>query len=343
MTPRVMVCFGTRPEVIKVASTVSELSRRHIPFTTVLTGQHDELFQDVKELIPPPDFDLGIMEENQSPARILAQVATQFPPLLEKWQPDLVVVQGDTSTAMAVALVSFYEKVRVGHIEAGLRTYDPWAPFPEEVNRQVISRVAHVHWAPTQWALENLTREGMENALLTGNTVVDVCRKFHFPVRYGEKVVITLHRRENFGERMESMFRQIETLARGHPELEFVFPMHPNPEVQRLRHLLEKTAVIKPLKYGEFLHLLSEARFVITDSGGIQEECAAFRKKVLVCRERTERPEGVEAGFARVVGTRIEENFPWANDDPEWKGDNPFGDGKAAERIVASILHLLET
>ncbi|MFQ6616066.1 MAG: non-hydrolyzing UDP-N-acetylglucosamine 2-epimerase [Fidelibacterota bacterium] len=342
MKPRVMVCFGTRPEVIKVASTLSELSRRKISFTSVLTGQHHELFHYVQALIPAPDFNLEIMEENQSPARVLAQVAARFRPLVQEAAPDIVIVQGDTVTAMAVALVSFYEKAKVGHIEAGLRTYDPGAPFPEEVNRQIISRVAHIHWAPTQRALENLIREGVDNAILTGNTVVDVCLESGFPVRYGTKVVITLHRRENFGERMESMFQQIENLARTYPELEFVFPMHPNPEVQRHRNLLQKTAVVKPLEYREFLRLLSEAKFVITDSGGIQEECAAYRKRVLVCRDKTERPEGVEAGLARVVGTEIEKNFSWANDDPRWDGENPFGDGKAANRIVDSILQAFE-
>ena len=337
--PRVMVCFGTRPEVVKIASTIHMLIRKKIPFQTVFTGQHDELYQDVAHLIPEPDFHLSIMEDNQSPSEVVNRVAREFIPLLKSETPDLVIVQGDTSTAATVALISFYEKIPVGHIEAGLRTYNPQSPFPEEINRQIISRVATLHWAPTQRAVECLKKEGIKNAILTGNTVIDVCQQYDFNVSYSNKILITLHRRENFGERMAVMFTQIENLAKKHPELEFIFPMHPNPEVQRHCHLLQNVHVVAPLKYEELLKLLSEVKFIITDSGGIQEECAVFRKKVIVCRDVTERPEGVEVGLSKLVGIRIEENFDWANENPRWEGKNPYGDGKAAERIVESILN----
>ncbi len=332
-----MVCFGTRPEVIKVASFIEELSKGDFPFKTVFAGQHDELFADVKQLIPPPDFRLDIMEPGQSPSDILERVTSKFVPVLRRERPDLVVVQGDTSTALAIALVSFYEKVMVGHIEAGLRTWNLDSPFPEELNRQVISRVASVHWAPTKKAVQNLEAEGVENIVLTGNTVIDVCRKFKYPIHYGSKILVTLHRRENHGEKMASMFAQIERLAERHNDLVFLFPMHPNPKVQEHRSVLKKVEVIHPLKYDDLLKLLSEVRFVITDSGGLQEECAVFKKKVLVCRDVSERPEGVEVGLSKVVGTSIEENFEWANSNPVWNGRNPYGDGRAAERIVSSI------
>lgn len=337
-----MVCFGTRPEAIKVASTIEELSQRNLPFKTVFTGQHRELFHDVEHLIPKPDYEVEIMKENQTPTDVLQRVSRDVVPLLTLEQPDLVIVQGDTSTAAAIALVSFYEEVKVGHIEAGLRTWNLTAPFPEELNRQLISRVATIHWAPTAGAVNNLKKEGVENIILTGNPVIDVCQKFNLPVHYGEKILITLHRRENHGEKMASMFGQLERLAEEHPNLEFIFPMHPNPEVRRHRGLLKKVNVMNPLNHKELLKLLSEVRFVITDSGGIQEECAAFKKKVLVCRDVSERPEGVEVGLAKIIGTSIDTNFEWANSDPEWEGVNPYGDGKAGKRIIDSLREKLQ-
>jgi UDP-N-acetylglucosamine 2-epimerase (non-hydrolysing) len=210
------------------------------------------------------------------------------------------------------------------------------------MNRQLISKVASLNWAPTELAVDNLEKEGARNVRLTGNTVVDACLKYNFPMKYGDKILITLHRRENFGEPMAEMFRQIEHLASSNSDLEFIFPMHPNPEVVKHRDVLKSVKVIEPLSYEELLGLLSEVRFVISDSGGIQEECAAFRKKVLVCRDKTERPEGVEAGFAKIVGTEIEGNFSWANDLPDWSGDNPYGDGRAAKRIVSHIKDYLK-
>jgi len=336
-----MICFGTRPEVIKVSSTIEELSRKNIPFKTVFTGQHDELFEDVKHLIPQPDFTMNIMGENQSPTDVLERASNLFTPFLRRENPAFIIVQGDTSSAMVIALTSFYERVKIGHIEAGLRTWNINSPFPEELNRQVISRTASIHWAPTQRAVKNLQAEGIKNIILTGNTVIDVCQKYNFPTCYENRILITLHRRENHGERMISIFSQLERLAKKYSNLEFIFPMHPNPEVQRHRSLLKKVNVIHPLKYEEMLKLLSEVKFIITDSGGLQEECATFRKKVLVCREDSERPEGVEAGLAKVIGTSVEENFEWANSNPEWKGKNPYGDGNAAKRIVTSIEHIL--
>ena len=334
----ILICYGTRPEVIKLASVMGELTERDVPFQTLFTGQHNELFEDVADLIPKPDIDLDIMKAEQSLADIFGRVSSGIAPILRQKKPGLVIVQGDTTTAAAVALAAFYEEIPVGHVEAGLRTYDPQAPFPEEINRQVISRVAHLNWAPTETAAGNLRNEGVRNVSVTGNTVVDICSRFDLPISYGKKVLVTLHRRENFGNRMETMFRQLDKLAVEHGDLEFIFPMHPNPQVQRHRDLLGNVNVVQPLQYRPLLELLSEARFVISDSGGIQEECAVFCKKVLVCRDKTERPEGVEVGLAKMVGTDLDSHFIWANDSPEWEGENPYGNGKAAERIVDSIV-----
>lgn len=333
----ILICFGTRPEVIKLASVIAELTAREISFRSLFTGQHDELFSDVADLIPHPDMNLGIMEIDQTSSDVFERVVSETAPIFRREKPNLVIVQGDTSTAAAVAQAAFNEGISVGHVEAGLRTYDLESPWPEEQNRQLISKIALLNWAPTETAAENLRIEGVSNVVVTGNTIIDICSRYDLPVSYGTKVLVTLHRRENFGNRMKTLFRQLDELAAKHSDLEFIFPMHPNPEVQGHRDLLRNVNVVQPLQYRPLLKLLSEARFVISDSGGIQEECAVFRKKVLVCRDKTERPEGVEADLAKIVGTDIVGNFSWANDTPEWEGENPYGDGKAAERIVDSI------
>ena len=338
----IMVCFGTRPEVIKLAPVIDALSSREISFMTVFTGQHESLFDDVASLIPLPDVSCDIMEEGQSPSDVMSRILSRMPHYYDRFKPKIVVVQGDTTTAAAVALSAYYHGLPVGHVEAGLRTHDLSAPFPEELNRQLIARIAQLNWAPTSKARENLKAEGCDGIIVTGNTVIDSCLQRNLKVKYGDKVLVTLHRRENFGEKMASLFRQVEQFARENPQLEFIFPMHPNPQVMKHRNLLEAVVVVDPLNYDDLLELLSKVRFVISDSGGIQEECAAFQKKVLVCRKKTERPEGVDAGLARTVGTDIGNNFKWANDSPEWTGENPYGDGKAAERIVNHIKDYLD-
>ena len=333
----ILVCFGTRPEVIKLAPVIQELSNTGLPFKTVFTGQHKELFEDVMHLIPPPDFDLEVMRPGQSLSASVALILTRMDELIHKVSPKMIVVQGDTSSVLASALAGFNNRVLVGHVEAGLRTNNLQSPFPEEGNRQLVSRIAALNWAPTVTSRDNLLREGITNVEVTGNTVIDACLNSNLETSYGDKVLVTLHRRENFGAKMEQLFTSLNELASEHRNLEFIFPMHPNPKVQQLKHLLTEVKVVKHLNYESLLSLLSEVRFVITDSGGLQEECAAFRKKVLVCRDTTERPEGIEAGFARLVGTKIKENFKWVNEDPAWNGENPYGDGRASARIVQSI------
>jgi len=334
----IILCFGTRPEVIKMSPLITELSRRGVPFKTVFTGQHRELFEDVLHLIPKPDYYLNIMSHNQSLNDILHSISLKLPKILTDEKASLLIVQGDTLTVTASALVAFYEKVKVGHVEAGLRTFNLQNPFPEEANRQIVSRIADYNWVPTKEAFENLQKENVKNIFLTGNTIVDICQSYGFKITYGNKILITLHRRENFGEPLKKMLTEIEELAIAHPELKFIFPMHPNPNVQQWRPLLKHVEVVEPLKYEELLQLLSEVKFVISDSGGIQEECASFGKKILVCRETTERPEGVKIGMAKLVGSNILENFAWANNQPEWQGINPYGDGTASQKIVDTII-----
>ena len=336
---KILLSYGTRPEIIKLSPVIKELDKRGLSFKTVFTGQHHELYDDVKDLVPEPDYHLAIMQENQSLTNIIAGISSRFSEILKEESPELLMVQGDTSTVAISALIAFYEKIPVGHVEAGLRTYDLTSPFPEEGNRQIVSRLAKYNWAPTKLAAEQLKEEKIKNIIVTGNTVVDACKNFNYPISYNNKVLITLHRRENFGKKMEKIFKEIESLAIKHPEIEFIFPMHPNPNVQDLKSHLKHVNVINPLNYSEMMKLLSNVKFVISDSGGIQEECASFKKKILVCRNKTERPEGLNAGFARLVDTDVIHNFSWANDSPKWSGDNPYGNGDSSKKIVDSIIN----
>lgn len=336
-----IICYGTRPEVIKLAPVIQAVQAKGLPCKTVFTGQHKELFEDVRSLVPEPDYHLDIMRHNQGINQVIAAILTNLQPILKKEKAKLVLVQGDTSTVLAAALCAFNNGVAVGHVEAGLRTYDLESPFPEEANRQLVSRIATFNWAPTDIAYNNLKKEGLKGCSITGNTVIDTCLGFNLPIKYGHKILITLHRRENQGERMVSMFQQLEKLAIQHPDLEFIFPMHPNPNVQKHRTLLNKVKVVAPLNYQEMVKLLSEVKFVISDSGGIQEECAAFKKRILVCRNTTERPEGITAGFAKLIDDNIIQHFNWANDNPVWNGQNPYGNGNASQQITESIENFL--
>ncbi len=335
----ILVCYGTRPEIIKLSPVIAELGRRGMALKTVFTGQHMDLYEDVKHLVPPPDYSLAIMQHDQSLNGIMTSLGQKFPALLEENAVDLVIVQGDTSSAFLIGLMAFYHKVKVGHVEAGLRTHNRYSPFPEEMNRTLLGRLTTYNWAPTRRAYEALRAEGAPGVHLTGNTIVDVCLDFNLPVTYEDRILVTLHRRENFGGNMVSLFTQLNGLALEHPHYRFIFPMHPNPNVRMHRDRLAapNIEVRPPLKYDAFIREISACRFIITDSGGVQEEACSFRKKVLVCRDTTERPEGVEAGMARVIGTRLTENFGWADGDPRWQGPNPYGDGRAAQRIADTI------
>lgn len=336
----ILVCYGTRPEIVKLAPVIAELQRVGVSFKTVFTGQHLGLYEDVKYLVPVPNYSLDIMTANQSLTDIIVSIGNRFPKILKENKTDLVIVQGDTSSALIIGLICFYNMVQVGHVEAGLRTYKKYSPFPEEMNRVLLSRMSRYNWAPTKRAYDALKAEDIKNIFFTGNTIVDICKSFDYSITYDNKILITLHRRENFCKRMVSLFHQINQLALQYSNYRFVFPMHPNPNVGMHKHLLKASNidVVKPLRYADFIKEISSCRFIITDSGGVQEEASCFNKKVLVCRDATERPEGVEVGMAKVVGTDLINNFSWADENPFWQGVSPYGDGKAAKRIVASIL-----
>ncbi|GAB6935029.1 MAG: UDP-N-acetylglucosamine 2-epimerase (non-hydrolyzing) [Bacillota bacterium] len=362
---RVMTVFGTRPEAIKMAPLVQALRRvpDEIEPIVCVTAQHREMLDQVLEIFDiRPDYDLNVMQPRQSLIDITTRVLTGMDDVLADARPDIVLVHGDTTTTFVAALAAFYRQIKVGHVEAGLRTWKKYAPFPEELNRQLTGVLADLHFAPTAWAAENLRRENKPEATIfvTGNTVIDalhttVRENWRHPVMDRldgrDLVLVTAHRRENLGAPMRRMFRAIRRLADAHPDIAVVYPVHLNPAVREAaQEVLEghpRIHLIEPLDVLDFHNFLARARLVLTDSGGVQEEAPAFGVPVLVMRETTERPEGVEAGTLKLVGTDEERIFQTAHqlltDAAAYaamaKAANPFGDGRASERIVAAILY----
>jgi len=366
-TVRVLSVFGTRPEAVKMAPVVERLrSAPGVEARVCVTAQHREMLDQVLRLFGiTPDFDLDVMEPDQALPELTAAIVRGLDPVLESFSPQWVLVQGDTTTVMAAALLAYYRRIRVGHVEAGLRTGDKWQPFPEEINRRVAGVVADLHFAPTERARANLLREGVapESIFVTGNPVIDALQLIAArpydamtgplaAIPFDRRVILlTAHRRENFGPPLEGIFTAVKRLALAYGEaVQFVYPVHLNPNVrqpaQRILGGLSNIALIDPLDYLPMVHLLKRCSLVLTDSGGLQEEAPGLGKPVLVLRQVTERPEAIEAGTARLVGTdpeRIETETRRLLDDPQAyaamaHASNPFGDGHAAERIVEALL-----
>jgi UDP-N-acetylglucosamine 2-epimerase (non-hydrolysing) len=368
---RVLSIFGTRPEAVKMAPVVRALqSSPAIESLVCVTAQHREMLDQVLELFDiQPDVDLNIMRPNQTLAQLTARIFTELDGVLTNMKPDWILVQGDTTTVMAAALLGYYNKIMVGHVEAGLRTGDKWQPFPEEINRRVAGVAADLHFAPTERNRQALLREGVEDRriVVTGNTVVDALQwirtqqlpedtrrlleKLDILSGRRELVMITAHRRENFGRPLEEICLALRKLAVAYPErLQLVYPVHLNPNVQEPVHRLlggvPNITLLPPLDYLPMVSLLQYAKIVLTDSGGIQEEATSLKIPTLVLRNVTERPEGVEAGFLQLVGTGTEAIFSAAcrllDDSGSYEiislGSNPFGDGHAAEKIVQALL-----
>lgn len=377
----VMLVFGTRPEAIKMAPLVKAFEKHPQDFTTLVcvTGQHREMLDQVLHLFDiVPDYDLNIMKQGQDLYDVTARVLVGMRDVLKQAKPDVVLVHGDTTTSTAAALAAFYQQIPVGHVEAGLRTHDIYSPWPEEMNRQITGRIATYHFAPTPLAQENLLKENIppQHITVTGNTVIDalyaVVEKIqqdqslsgelterlqaagYDPLRIGQGrrlVLITGHRRENFGEGFRNICRAIKTLSEKYPEVDFVYPMHLNPNVRRpIAEVFgqqhgENLFFIEPLEYLEFVFLMEKSTLVLTDSGGIQEEAPGLGKPVLVMRDTTERPEALSAGTVRLVGTdydRITGEVSRLLDDKTYyesmsRAVNPYGDGLACGRIVARL------
>jgi len=363
-TVHVLVICGTRPEAIKLSPVVRELRRRRDEFQTTVcvTAQHRDLLDQVLAAFSlEPEYDLDLMREGQTPLETTSRILSRLGPVLQAEAPHLVLVQGDTATTLCGAMAAFYQRIPVGHVEAGLRSGDLRQPFPEEMNRTVVTKLASLHFAPTREAAENLRAEGVsgDRIAVTGNTGIDalvhvadelkrggLVSEAAPQLRPGEKlIVVSAHRRENLGQRIESICRALLRMA-DREDVRIVFPVHPNPGVQGPVHRLlsgrRNISLVEPLGYVPFVELMRGAHLLITDSGGIQEEAPSLGKPVLVMREKTERPEGLRAGTAKLVGTSpgriVGEAFRLLDDPAEYAGmarvRNPYGDGLASERIA---------
>jgi UDP-N-acetylglucosamine 2-epimerase (non-hydrolysing) len=382
MTLRVLSIFGTRPEAVKMAPVIQALaSTSGITSQVCVTAQHRQMLDQVLELFDiHPDVDLNLMQPDQKLASLTAEIFTHLDPVLDSLKPDWILVQGDTTTVVASSLAAFYRHIRVGHVEAGLRTYDKWQPFPEEINRRLASVLTDLHFAPTDWARQNLLRENIppSQVLVTGNPVIDALQKVaklpptpavldlferleipfqplgssrEVAANSPRLVLVTAHRRENFGAPLEHICSSLKKLSKIYQEaIRIVYPVHLNPNVQEPVHRIlsgiSNIILLEPLDYLPMVQLMRHASLVLTDSGGLQEEAPAFGVPVLVMRQVTERPEGLQAGTVRLVGTDPQQIISQARlllDDPQAytlmaHAVNPYGDGKAAPRIVNAIL-----
>ena len=362
---KIMLVFGTRPEAIKMAPLVKAIEKDdELECVVAVTAQHREMLDQVLELFKiKPQYDLNLMKDNQTLSDITSGVLKGIEKVVLKEKPDMVLVHGDTSTTFAGALAAFYAQVPVGHVEAGLRSGDIYSPFPEEMNRRLTGVLSSVNFAPTMTAKNNLLHEGVDESkiFVTGNTVIDallsiVDEKYQlesdladFLAKNKQTVLITAHRRENQGQPMVQIFQAVRQLHEELPEVGFVFPVHKNPRVRALAHEaldgLERVKMIEPLDYEPFANLMNRVDLIMTDSGGLQEEAPALGKPVLVLRENTERPEAVEAGTVKLVGTEKEKIFTTAKTlltdakayEEMEKAVNPYGDGKACQRIIQAI------
>lgn len=363
MKRKIMLVFGTRPEAIKMCPLVNELKKhKNLETKVCVTGQHRQMLDQVlKAFHVNPDYDLSIMKEKQTLFDVTTNILDSIKEILEKEKPDTVLVHGDTSTTFATALACFYLQIPVGHVEAGLRTYDIYSPFPEEFNRQAVGIVAKYNFAPTEASKDNLLREGKkENTIfVTGNTAIDALRTtvredYSHPelewAKNSKLIMLTAHRRENLGEPLHHMFRAIRKIVDEHPDVKVIYPIHMNPVVRTAAKDelgdCDRVHIIEPLEVLDFHNFLARSYMILTDSGGIQEEAPSLGKPVLVMRDTTERPEGIKAGTLKLVGTDekvIYDNFKLLlENEEEYKkmsqSSNPYGDGHACERIVKVLM-----
>ena len=367
---KILSVFGTRPEAVKMAPSVKQLAHTAgIESRVCVTAQHRQMLDQVLNLFEiKPDYDLDLMRADQSLAQLSAAIFTNLDPVFKDFKPDWVLAQGDTTTVAITSLLAYYHGIKFGHVEAGLRTHDKWQPFPEEINRRIAGVTADLHFAPTEWSRQNLLHEGIADEIIkvTGNTVIDalqfvstqpepqeVTQLVADKLKNAKLILVTAHRRENFGQAMEDICRALLELAK-HGDVEIVYPVHLNPNVQepvnRLLRGVEHITLLPPLDYLPLVHLMKHATLILTDSGGIQEEAPAFGIPTLVLRDVTERPEGVQAGTLKLVGTEtnfvVQEAKRLLDDESAYaemaKAANPYGDGHAAEKIAQSLLSSCE-
>ncbi len=371
---KIMIVFGTRPEAIKLAPVILKLRkyRSKVKPVIVATAQHREMLDQVLKIFKlKPDHDLNIMKSNQSLFDIASNALIKFEKILKKVNPDIVIVQGDTTTSFIAGFAAYFLKIPIGHVEAGLRTYDKYHPFPEEINRRLIGAIADMHFAPTRTSFRNLIKENVKknNIYITGNTVIDallmiVKKAKNFKtlkdkasikeikaIDFSKRIIlVTAHRRESFGKPFESICRAIKKLSESYSDIEIIYPVHLNPNVRKVVNRILKNKdrihLIAPIEYQSFVELMNKSYLILTDSGGIQEEGPSLGKPVLLMRNCTERPEAIKAGTVKIVGTDekkiVREARKLLDDKKEYdrmaKAVNPYGDGKAAERIVRCLL-----
>ncbi len=364
---KVFLIFGTRPEGIKMYPVYKALkSVKNIETKVVITSQHQEMLRQVMDFFGmQDDYNLNVMEDRQTLTKITTKVINGLKTIFEKEKPDLVLVHGDTTTTFSSALAAFYDKIPVGHVEAGLRTYDKYNPYPEEMNRQLTDKISDLLFAPTERAKNNLLKEGIkaDNIFITGNTVVDAVneivnkmkgKEYNFPFSDKPFILVTAHRRENWGKPMESICIAIDRITKKfNGKIKIIFSVHKNPTVRKtVKEILgnnKNVVLTEPMEYKEFLYILSKSLFVLTDSGGIQEEAPSLKKPVLLLRSVTERPEAVDAGVVKIVGTDTDKIVSEAENLLENKNaynkmvnrKNPFGDGRAGEKIANIVKEYL--
>lgn len=366
---KVMAIFGTRPEAIKMAPLVLELKKQNAYFETVIvvTAQHREMLDSVLNIFQiTPDYDLNIMKRKQTLSGITSSVILDLDAVLEKEQPQIVLVHGDTTTTFAAALSAFYHQIAVGHVEAGLRTWKKYSPWPEEMNRQMTDNLADLYFAPTAQSQANLLKENhpQQNIFVTGNTAIDALAQtvqadYHHKVLdlidpQKRMILVTMHRRENQGEPMRQVFRAIRDVVQAYSDVEVIYPVHLNPVVQKTAQEIlgkqKRIHLIEPLDVLDFHNLIDRSYFIMSDSGGVQEEAPALKKPVLVLRDTTERPEGVQAGTLKLVGThydRVKKEMEQLLNDPKEyqsmaQAKNPYGDGQASQRICAALRYYFQ-
>lgn len=365
---KVMTVFGTRPEAIKMAPLVKELEKRkEIESIVCVTAQHREMLDQVLETFDiKPDYDLNIMKQGQTLGEVTTRALNGLEKVIKDVEPDLVLVHGDTTTTFAGALAAFYNQVRIGHVEAGLRTYDKYSPYPEEMNRQMVSCMSDLNFAPTKLSADNLIKEGRNNEsiFITGNTAIDamsttVDENYKHEVLdwvgNDRMILLTAHRRENLGDPMRNIFRAINKIIEEFSDIKVVYPIHKNPKVREVANEIfgnnNRIRLIEPLEVFDFHNFINKSYIILTDSGGIQEEAPSLGKPVLVLRDTTERPEGIDAGTLKLVGTDEKiiymETRKLLTEPTEYEkmshASNPYGDGHASERIVDAIIRYFES
>ena len=360
---KVMTIFGTRPEAIKMAPLVKELdSRKEIKSIVCVTAQHREMLDQVLNIFKiKPDYDLNIMKQGQSLSEITSRVLLGLEEVIKKEEPNIILVHGDTTTTFAGALAAFYNKVDIGHVEAGLRTYDKYSPFPEEANRIMVDRITDMYFAPTEVSKNNLLKENIDESKIyvTGNTAIDAM-KYTISNNYknslfdwvgdSKLILLTAHRRENLGEPMYNIFKAVKRLVNDNKDIKVIYPIHLNPLVRKIANEVfednERIKLIEPLEVVDFHNFINKSYLILTDSGGIQEEAPSLGKPVLVLRDTTERPEGITAGTLKLVGTNENDIYNEAtlllNNKNEYnkmsKASNPYGDGNTSKYIVDAII-----